>query len=242
MNLLEYYPDIAMQYPEHITKLQFCEICGIGKSTAYKLLKSGKVSYEECVERLLHYYKIPLIEALKYKYDKEVEGVLSDSDADNTRTYYENILVDYDDALSILDIHMITGYSKETIRRWIIQGYIIAVKVREKIKVSKEDFIDFATSKRYRNICRKIKKHKNITTTYEQILKDYPEHMSKEQMRLICHISKKSARLLLQTGLIPCVNNGKKTRNYQIATVDVIEYLKQREATPEKYIVTGFSA
>lgn len=160
MDLLEYYSDIVEQYPEHITKLQFCEICGICKSTAYKLLKSGKVSYEECVERLLHYYKIPLFEVLQYKYEKEVEGVLSEGEIDYARSYYESFLLRYDDALSIWDIHLITGYGKETIRKWIIKSYILAVKVREEFKVSKEDFIDFLTSQRYCNIFRKTEKHK----------------------------------------------------------------------------------
>ena len=74
-----------------------------------------------------------------------------------------------------------------------------------------------------------------MTPSYEQILRDYPEYMSMEQMRIICHISKRTARLLLQTGLVPCVDNGKKTRKYQIATVDVITYLKERKKHPERY-------
>ena len=160
MNLVEYYPDIVRQYPEHVTKLQLCEICGICKSTAYKLLKSGRVSYEECVERLLHYYSIPLIEVLEYKYEKEAKGILSEHDNEKVWSYYENILLKYDDALSILDIHQITGYSKEAIRRWIVKKHIVAVKVREDFKVSKEDFIDFVISPTYNNIFRKTQKHK----------------------------------------------------------------------------------
>jgi hypothetical protein len=160
MNLLEYYPNIAGQYPEYVTKLQFCEICGICKSTAYKLLKSGRISYEERVEQLLHYYNIPLLEILQYKYEKEVEGILSEDDTKKAQTYYENILLEYDDVLSIWDIHLITGYGKETIRKWIIKGYIVAVKVREEFKVSKEDFVDFVTSQMYCNIFRKTQKHK----------------------------------------------------------------------------------
>ena len=160
MNLVEYYPDIVRQYPEYVTKLQLCEICGICKSTAYKLLKSGRVSHEKCVEQLLHYYKIPLIDALQYKYDKEVEGILSDSDAANTRLYYEKVMSKYDDVLTILDIHSITGYCKESIRRWITREYIVAVKIREEFKLPKDDFIDFLISPMYNNIFRKTRKHK----------------------------------------------------------------------------------
>lgn len=72
---------------------------------------------------------------------------------------------------------------------------------------------------------------------YENVLSSYPEYISKEQMRLICHISKKTARLLLQNGLIPCVISDRKTHTYKIAKSDIIEYLWQRDNAPEKYIL-----
>ena len=70
---------------------------------------------------------------------------------------------------------------------------------------------------------------------YKELLKRYPDEVSKEQLWKICHISKKTARYLLQTGLIPCVQSGKKTRNYTIKMKDIIYYLKHREIYPEKY-------
>lgn len=50
---------------------------------------------------------------------------------------------------------------------------------------------------------------------YRYLLNQYPETVQKEQFRIICHISKRTARYLLQSGLVPCVQSGKKTRNYQ---------------------------
>lgn len=70
---------------------------------------------------------------------------------------------------------------------------------------------------------------------YEQILKEYPKYMSLEQMRLVCHISKKTARLLLQNGFVPCKKTKKKTHTYKIKKTAIIEYLIQRGITPEKY-------
>ena len=169
MNLLEYYSDIVEQYPKCITKIQFCEICNVSKSSAYRLLQSGRIAYEECTERLLHYYKIPLVEALQYKYEKESEGILSEDELNNTRLYYETILIRFDDALSVYDIHKITGYGKETIRKWIINGYLLSIKVRTKFKISKGDFIDFITSKRYCNIIRKSKEHRNSIASVKNL-------------------------------------------------------------------------
>lgn len=53
-----------------------------------------------------------------------------------------------------------------------------------------------------------------------------PRKIGLEQMRVICHISKKTARYLLKSGLVPCIDTGKKTRQYIINTKDVIAYLK----------------
>ena len=70
---------------------------------------------------------------------------------------------------------------------------------------------------------------------YSYLLKQYPETVQKEQFRIMCHISKRTARYLLQAGLVPCVQSGKKTRNYTIKVKDIVRYLNQREIYPEKY-------
>lgn len=70
---------------------------------------------------------------------------------------------------------------------------------------------------------------------YRYLLNEYPETVQKEQFRIICHISKRTARYLLQSGLVPCIQSGKKTRNYTIKMKDVVRYLERREIHPEKY-------
>lgn len=66
--------------------------------------------------------------------------------------------------------------------------------------------------------------------------KKYPEIMNKEQMRIACHISKRTALYLLQFNLIPHTCTGKKTRCYSIKKSDVIAFMNDREVNPEKYI------
>ena len=68
-------------------------------------------------------------------------------------------------------------------------------------------------------------------------LEAYPEIMTKEQLRIACHISKRKAMYLLQNGLIPCINTGKKTHTYLIKKSDVLAYLQNRELHPENYLV-----
>lgn len=70
---------------------------------------------------------------------------------------------------------------------------------------------------------------------YKHLLKLYPEYVSKEDFRIIAHISKQTARCLLKCGLVPCKCTGKKTRCYQIKMTDVIDYLENRERAPALY-------
>ena len=68
---------------------------------------------------------------------------------------------------------------------------------------------------------------------YRYLLNQYPETVQKEQFRIICHISKRTARYLLQSGLVPCVQSGKKTRNYTIMLM-LFTWPILEQFTPEK--------
>ncbi len=62
-----------------------------------------------------------------------------------------------------------------------------------------------------------------------------PDTITKEQLYQVCHISKATARYLLQSGKIPCQYTGKKTRCYVIRKEDVLAYLENRKLFPENY-------
>lgn len=68
---------------------------------------------------------------------------------------------------------------------------------------------------------------------YQWILDTYPETITKEQLYKLCHVSKKTAQHYLVNGIIPCVNTGKKTRQYIIRTADVVNFLELRDRDPE---------
>ena len=74
-----------------------------------------------------------------------------------------------------------------------------------------------------------------IIKDYDEIRKQYPETISKDQFYRIAHISKATALYLLQSGLVPCRDSGKKTRRYTIRMNDVIFYMIDREKHPEVY-------
>jgi len=70
---------------------------------------------------------------------------------------------------------------------------------------------------------------------YSELLQQFPEYMTKNQMYKVCHISKKTCLFLLENGLVPCIDSGKKTRRFKIETNAVIHYLEDRELRPELY-------
>jgi hypothetical protein len=77
---------------------------------------------------------------------------------------------------------------------------------------------------------KKTVSNDSLKEKIEEILTPYPDPMSRNDFRIVCHIGTRTSLYLLQSGLVPCKNNGKKTRCYKIAKKDVAEYLYRREA------------
>ena len=75
----------------------------------------------------------------------------------------------------------------------------------------------------------------NPNNSYAEILQQYPQYMTKDQMYKVCHISKRTCLYLLESGLVPNEDSGKKTRRFKIQTADVIQYLEDREINPGLY-------
>ena len=86
MDLLTYYSDLAVAYPEYITQKQFCEVCGICHKTAYNLTRRGEISYEIVDTPTGRIHHIKLTDALAYLYKKDT---LYGNDENVNRQIYE---------------------------------------------------------------------------------------------------------------------------------------------------------
>ncbi|MCL2386160.1 MAG: hypothetical protein FWC89_01300, partial [Defluviitaleaceae bacterium] len=64
---------------------------------------------------------------------------------------------------------------------------------------------------------------------YESLRELYPPHISLDQLHKICGIAKRSAKYLVEHGIIPAQDTGRQTWRYKIALDDVIIYLRRRE-------------
>jgi hypothetical protein len=67
-------------------------------------------------------------------------------------------------------------------------------------------------------------------------LKNYPELLSKEQVRIVGHMSKRTALYLIQSKLLPAYCSGKATRCYFIKKQDLINFFEDWELNPHKYV------
>lgn len=74
---------------------------------------------------------------------------------------------------------------------------------------------------------------RTVETDYSFLYEEYPEIISADQLYRICHISKRKAKWLLDSGHVPCQDSGKKTRCYKIRIDDVVTYLRTLETAPE---------
>ena len=67
----------------------------------------------------------------------------------------------------------------------------------------------------------------------KQELAKLPATINKEQLRIVGHMSKRTAAYLLENNIIPSVHSGKKTRCYSIKKTDVIKFFKDLQSLLE---------
>ena len=159
---------------EIITKEQLYKILHISKQRAKFLLDNG---YIPCVDtgKKTRRYQIKMSDVQEF-IDSNVEvdystlpsvpikKVNRDIMYDNlnlkkAREYYDGILKDKPPVISTVDICQITGYTNESVRRWISKGWLKVFTVARIYAIPKETFLDFLLSKEYNNIEQKSKLH-----------------------------------------------------------------------------------
>ena len=64
---------------------------------------------------------------------------------------------------------------------------------------------------------------------YEDLKRLYSDYITLDQFYKILHVAKRSARYLLENGIVPATDTGKKTWRWKIHIDDVTTYLRQRD-------------
>lgn len=142
-----------------VSKEEFYKVCRISKKTAYKLIKSGRIKAIKRNCGSLHCYEIPLSEIERLENVRCYLNKLREDEISKTRNYYSEKLKKYPDVITSEDVQAITGYVKETVRRWIQSGKLVATVYKSKYIITQNDFLDFVTSPSYVGITRKSQVH-----------------------------------------------------------------------------------
>ena len=142
-----------------VSKEAFYKLCHISKKTANKLIKSGRIKAikRNCASR--HCYEIPISEIERLENVRCYLNKLREDEISKVKEYYCEKLQKYPDVITSEDVQTITGYVKETVRRWIQSGKLVATVYKSKYIITKNDFLDFVTSTHYVGITRKSQEH-----------------------------------------------------------------------------------
>ena len=143
----------------YVSKEEFYKLCRISKKTAYKLIKSGRIKAIKRDCGSLHCYEIPISEIERLESIRYYINKLREEEISKTRNYYSEKLQSYPDVITSEDVQAITGYAKETVRRWIQSGKLVATVYKSKYIITKNDFLDFVISPSYVGITRKSQEH-----------------------------------------------------------------------------------
>ena len=144
---------------DYVSKEVFYKLCHISKKTAYKLIKSGRIKAIKRNCASLHCYEIPISEIERFESVRRYLNKLRDEEIGKVKEYYSEKLQKYPDVITSEDVQALTGYVKETVRRWIQSGKLVAIVYKSKYVIVKNDFLDFVTSTHYVGITRKSQEH-----------------------------------------------------------------------------------
>ena len=166
MNLKKCYFSISSKYPDYVTQKQLSEICGICLKTAHTREHSGKIPYQIIYDGSIRQHAIRLTDILSYLY---TEGLREPDhlSADALRTFYEKEFSYLPDLLLPQDICEITGFSDNTVWRWIGSGKLKVLHSGRKfefnlIHLKFPFFLNFLISPSFRNIRQKTEIQKAL--------------------------------------------------------------------------------
>ena len=144
---------------DFVSKEEFYKSCHISKKTAYKLIKSGRIKAIKHKCGSLHCYEIPISEIERLESIRVYLNKLREEEIGKVKEYYSKKLQSYPDVITSEGVQTITGYVKETVRRWIQSGKLVSIVYKSKYVIAKNDLLDFVTSPSYVGITRKSQEH-----------------------------------------------------------------------------------
>lgn len=178
------YTFIYAEYPEVISAEQLYRICHISKRKAKWLLENGYIPCQD-TRKKTHRYKIHINDVITYLQTLETApetvsapvGLFNsksrriDSNATiNIRDFQQflyKIWSEEPDALILKDVQILTGYSRRTIGRWIVQRNLRNVMLPDRTQIiAKRWLIEFISEYTVQNPSRLSNINRQIAEQY----------------------------------------------------------------------------
>lgn len=118
--------ELYKQFPDILTIDELIEALGVGRNTAYKIIRN-KLIYSKKIGKQ---YLIPKISVIEYIYNEKIEK--------------NEMLKEYKQLLCVNDIiKILRRTSRNTVYQLIKEGKIFSVKIADSYKVPKDALIDY---------------------------------------------------------------------------------------------------
>lgn len=180
------------QYPDPMSKTQFCRACHVSNSTGSYLIKSGLVpsdrigaakwfvvvhksdaiAYLEHRQRDRQFYQEPPLDPSKHKQRKQPAfSVIQSFDftkelPKKLQAWIFNQFKTLPDILSLKDCCPLLGYPKNTVSRWCMEKRISCTIYHNKFIITKKDLIEFIASEGFNAINRKSEQHYKMIVAF----------------------------------------------------------------------------
>ena len=178
---------LERNHKEYVSKDKMAQICKISKRTCLYLLESGAVP---CVDtkRKTHRFYIHISEVKAFLRDREIdpqkyrapEGYyrkkrdprvapyykMTEEDLQRMRSFYEDLLKDQPEVLTIEDVCAFTEYSYNMVRFWCYKKKVECFLVSQKYYIPKEYLIDFFLTPYFINKAEKNDWHREMMAEF----------------------------------------------------------------------------
>lgn len=144
---VQYLNDIYKSYSEYVTQKEMQAICQIGKTSAYKLNKSGTIPYFVENTRTGMRYKISKMDVIIYLYQHDSIFYLDQFLNQALQQFFANLLGTQPNLLRTSQVEDLFGFSKSMIQRRILSKHLQAMKFCGDWYISKESLSYFFADK-----------------------------------------------------------------------------------------------
>ncbi len=156
---------LRKRYGDYLTQREFSEAADISMKTAHQANKKGIVPYQKESNGKVKCYRIRVEDVALY-----IENKIADYRSEpipEKVSMLDTILSTEPDMISVNQASRITGIHKNSIMKWIHNGYLRSFRWKRYFLISKEELIQYMSSSRFWRARTKAPQKKALRMTMD---------------------------------------------------------------------------